>query len=62
MLWADKVSPADQNAVLVTSDKDFGELVFRQRRIHAGVGLGWVAGYAEAAVHAVRLGIQGKER
>ncbi len=26
-----------QDALLVTSDKDFGELVFRQGRIHAGV-------------------------
>jgi predicted nuclease of predicted toxin-antitoxin system len=28
-----------QNAVLLTADKDFGELVFRQRRTNAGVVL-----------------------
>ena len=28
---------ARRNALLVTADKDFGELVFRQRRIHTGV-------------------------
>lgn len=27
----------DREAVLVTSDKDFGELVFRRRLIHKGV-------------------------
>jgi predicted nuclease of predicted toxin-antitoxin system len=26
-----------QNALLVTADKDFGELVFRQHRVHGGV-------------------------
>jgi predicted nuclease of predicted toxin-antitoxin system len=27
----------EHKAVLITADKDFGELVFRQKRIHAGV-------------------------
>ncbi len=27
------------NAILITSDKDFGDLVFRQRKVHAGVVL-----------------------
>ena len=27
----------DRNALLVTADKDFGELVFRQRLVHSGV-------------------------
>lgn len=29
----------DRDAILVTADKDFGELVFRQRRLHSGVVL-----------------------
>jgi len=33
-----------RNAILLTADKDFGELVFRQRRIHAGVVLIRLAG------------------
>jgi predicted nuclease of predicted toxin-antitoxin system len=32
------------NAVLLTADKDFGELVFRQRRLHSGVVLIRLAG------------------
>ena len=32
------------SAVLVTADKDFGELVFRQRRVHSGVMLIRLAG------------------
>ena len=35
-----------RSAVLVTADKDFGELVFRQRVIHAGVVLLRLAGLA----------------
>jgi predicted nuclease of predicted toxin-antitoxin system len=27
----------ESNAILLTADKDFGELVFRQRLVHAGV-------------------------
>jgi predicted nuclease of predicted toxin-antitoxin system len=33
-----------ENAVLVTADKDFGELVFRQGRINSGVVLLRLAG------------------
>lgn len=36
---------ADQNsALLLTADKDFGELVFRMGSIHTGVGLTRLAG------------------
>jgi predicted nuclease of predicted toxin-antitoxin system len=31
-------------ALLITTDKDFGELVFRQQRVHAGVVLIRLAG------------------
>jgi predicted nuclease of predicted toxin-antitoxin system len=37
------------NAVLLTADKDFGELVFRQRLIHSGVLLIRLAGLAPQA-------------
>jgi predicted nuclease of predicted toxin-antitoxin system len=33
-----------QGAILLTADKDFGELVFRLRRVHAGVILLRLAG------------------
>jgi len=33
-----------KNAVLLTADKDFGELVFRLRRVSAGVTLRLMAG------------------
>jgi predicted nuclease of predicted toxin-antitoxin system len=33
------------NAILLTSDKDFGELVFRQRLLHSGVVLVRLAGH-----------------
>src|SRR5262245_833061 len=33
-----------RGALLVTADKDFGELVYRQRRVHAGVVLLRLAG------------------
>jgi len=36
-------------ALLVTADKDFGELVFRQGRVHAGVVLLRLAGLAPMA-------------
>ncbi len=36
----------DHEALLVTADKDFGELVFRLRRIHGGVVLLRLAGLA----------------
>ena len=35
-----------QGALLLTSDKDFGELVFRQRLLHSGVILFRLAGIA----------------
>jgi predicted nuclease of predicted toxin-antitoxin system len=38
----------DARSVLVTADKDFGELVFRQRRLHAGIVLVRLAGLAPA--------------
>ena len=37
-----------RGSVLVTSDKDFGELVFRQRLVHSGVILLRLAGLANA--------------
>ena len=39
----------DRRALLVTADKDFGELVFRQRRIHSGVLLVRLAGLPPTA-------------
>jgi predicted nuclease of predicted toxin-antitoxin system len=39
----------DVGAILVTSDKDFGELVFRQRRVHTGVILLRLAGLSATA-------------
>jgi predicted nuclease of predicted toxin-antitoxin system len=38
----------DRGALLVTSDKDFGELVFRQGRAHPGVVLLRLAGLSNA--------------
>jgi predicted nuclease of predicted toxin-antitoxin system len=38
-----------EGVLLVTSDKDFGELVYRQRRSHAGVLLLRLSGLDEAA-------------
>jgi len=37
-----------RNALLLTADKDFGELVFRQRLVHSGVILLRLAGLANA--------------
>jgi predicted nuclease of predicted toxin-antitoxin system len=37
------------HAVLLTADKDFGEMVFRQHRVHAGVVLIRLAGLSAAA-------------
>ena len=37
-----------RDSILVTSDKDFGELVFRQRLVHSGVVLLRLAGLANA--------------
>jgi predicted nuclease of predicted toxin-antitoxin system len=39
----------DQNAVLLTADKDFGELVFRQGRLHSGIVPIRLAGLAPEA-------------
>jgi predicted nuclease of predicted toxin-antitoxin system len=55
MLYVAELSPSitddevlqqanNRNALLVTADKDFGELVFRQGRVHAGVVLLRLAG------------------
>jgi predicted nuclease of predicted toxin-antitoxin system len=38
----------DSNALLLTLDKDFGELIFRQRLVHAGVILIRLAGLQPA--------------
>ena len=38
----------DRSALLLTADKDFGELVFRQGRAHQGVVLLRLAGLASA--------------
>ena len=38
-----------EGVILVTSDKDFGELVYRQQRPHAGVLLLRLSGLDEAA-------------
>jgi len=40
-------------AVLLTADKDFGELVYRQGRVHAGVILMRLAGLSQDAKAAV---------
>jgi predicted nuclease of predicted toxin-antitoxin system len=39
----------EHSALLVTEDKDFGELVFRQRRIHLGVILVRLHGLSSSA-------------
>ena len=39
----------DNNAVLLTMDKDFGQLVFQQRLIHSGGILGRLAGLSTEA-------------
>ncbi len=39
----------DSGALLLTADKDFGELVYRMGRIHAGVVLARLAGLPPAA-------------
>lgn len=50
----------DNGAVLLTADKDFGELVFRQNRVHSGVVLIRLLGIsavqkAEIVAEALRL-------
>ena len=39
----------EAGAVLLTADKDFGELIFRQHQVHSGVVLVRLAGYASEA-------------
>ena len=39
----------ESNLLLITADKDFGELVFRQQRINSGVVLLRIAGLAARA-------------
>ena len=42
------------NALLITEDKDFGELVFRNKRVHAGVVLIRLSGLStQAKIHSV---------
>lgn len=54
------LSRANANsALLLTADKDFGELVFRLRRVHAGVILLRLAGLSlEAKADLVAVAIQ----
>jgi predicted nuclease of predicted toxin-antitoxin system len=42
-----------RSAVLLTADKDFGELVFRQGLVHSGVVLLRLAGLAQATKAAI---------
>jgi predicted nuclease of predicted toxin-antitoxin system len=54
----------EDEAVLITSDKDFGELVYRQGRIHSGVVLLRLAGLSpqeKAAVASAVLRDRGTE-
>jgi hypothetical protein len=46
---AEAVPLERDQSVLLTADNDFGELVFRQHRLHAGIVLPWLAGVAPAA-------------
>ena len=49
----------NSRAVLVTGDKDFGELVFRQKQIHNGIVLFRLAGVAPAAkAHVMKAAIK----
>jgi predicted nuclease of predicted toxin-antitoxin system len=45
----------DAQSLLLTCDKDFGELVFRQRQIHAGVVLIRLTGMPAASKAAIVL-------
>ncbi len=31
------IKASDENWILITNDKDFGEMIFRERRIHHGI-------------------------
>jgi predicted nuclease of predicted toxin-antitoxin system len=44
--WSEACLARKSNALLLTADKDFGELVFRQARLHSGVLLIRLAGVA----------------
>ena len=46
-----------KEALLITGDKDFGELVFRQRRIHGGVVLIRLAGLSPKAKATIVSGV-----
>ena len=48
---------AAESAVLVTTDKDFGELVFRQKRASSGVLLLRLAGLANQKKAAIVAGV-----
>ncbi len=54
------------DAVLVTADKDFGELVYRQKRVHRGVVLTRLSGMeserkAQVVVNALSRSLFGEE-
>lgn len=56
----------NRDAVLVTADKDFGELVYRQRKIHRGVILTRLSGMepnrkAELVVRALANNLTGND-
>ena len=50
-MWDEKVlgESSRRKAILLTADKDFGELVFRMRRVSAGVVLVRLAGLSAEA-------------
>jgi predicted nuclease of predicted toxin-antitoxin system len=59
VVWIAELSPSimddevlreanDRNALLLTADMDFGELVHRQGRVHGGVGLMRLGGLPNA--------------
>ena len=47
----------EKNSLLITGDKDFGELVFRQHRIHSGVVLFRLAGLSPKAKATIVSGV-----
>lgn len=52
----------ERNALLLTADKDFGELVFRQRRVSKGVLLIRLAGLSqEAKIAAISSAIRDRQ-
>jgi predicted nuclease of predicted toxin-antitoxin system len=49
----------EQDAILLTADKDFGELVFRQRLLHSGILLVRFAGLdPDAKAHLVASAVE----